>query len=927
MRTQKYNLQGIKVFFYILMIAILGWFLCMQFFGANEQGNDVQSQSPVYTGTFYWEKEDGSKQKINLPGNYEIKPGHTMILSTTLSEDYDATSFAIRSSLQDVKFYVGDELRKEYSTKDTRLAGKNSASRYIFCPTTYRDAGKTLRIELTTYTSNYSGVVNEIYCGSQAEIWQYIYNDYGISTFIAFFILFAGITSIIFGSALKFTYHTTFSMEYLGWCMVMGATWMLGESKIRQILVPNASSLASLCFVMIMLSPLPLLFYADSIQNGKHRKLYKYIGCIALLNFAVSSILYLAKVKDYIETLPVAQCILICVFILVFIHLCQYIRKYSHSRSDYFLLFGLFLVLVCIAIESISVYFVAMISGIFIGIGMIVLLLTNIVRTIHRIQLIEQTRHQKELDIEKKENKKITLQMMQSLSTTIEAKDEYTRGHSRRVAQYAALVAKSLGWTDQEIENIKSCAYLHDIGKIGIPDQILNKPGQLTEDEFSLIKQHTIIGQDILKDITIIPHLGEVTRSHHEHYDGTGYPDGLKGNEIPIQARIIALCDSYDAMNSKRIYRNALSFKQIKEEIEKNAGTQFDPEITKIFIKLMDDESLFNLEHEIIPVQENTIDKFISDVVSTIKNQEETKNHDYLTGLPVRSVGQKYIAIAMQKTTGCLIFLDMDNLKKINDVYGHKAGDRALKSLGKLLLDIPLDKITCRMGGDEFLLFLPKVNSEQAEKILAQVIEQFKGIVENDDEIHFATLSAGMLMTTKNDNFEDACSKADKALYYVKQNGKNNYSFYNQIQHKNTSNNTADLKQIAKSLQTSGSYTGALSLDFREFTRHYEYIHQLMVRNHSCCYLVMVTMETVEDTLPYIEKIEEALTHMGEAIHKNIRKVDVCTRYSAMQYLIILSQPTEAEIPNIMTRIFMQYYKLQDSQNFTPTYEYIAMKD
>lgn len=174
MRTQKYNLQGIKVFFYILMIAILGWFLCMQFFGANEQENDVQSQSPVYTGTFYWEKEDGSKQKINLPGSYEIKPGHTMILSTTLPEDYDATSFAIRSSLQDVKFYVGDELRTEYSTKDTRLAGKNSASRYIFCPTTYRDAGKTLRIELTTYTSNYSGVVNEIYCGSQAEIWLYI---------------------------------------------------------------------------------------------------------------------------------------------------------------------------------------------------------------------------------------------------------------------------------------------------------------------------------------------------------------------------------------------------------------------------------------------------------------------------------------------------------------------------------------------------------------------------------------------------------------------------------------------------------------------------------------------------------------------------------------------------------------------------------
>ena len=917
----------IKYLFYILMAAILGWFLFMQIFGADEQKYNNPSESILYSGSFYWNKKDGSKQKIDVPGTYEIMPGQTMVITTTLPKDYDKTAFAIRSSLQDVKFYVGNKLRAQYSTKDTRMAGKNSASRYIFCPTSYKDAKKTLRIELTTYTPNYAGIVNEIYCGSQIEIWQAIYNQYGFPTLIAFFILIFGITSILFGIALKHVYHTNFDMEYFGWCMAMGSVWMLGESKIRQILVPNASALAALCFVMIMLCPLPMLFYADNIQNGKHRRLYQNIGYIILLNFAISSILYLTKVKDYIETLPVAQLLLVFVFILIFIHLMQYIRKNKQTKSDYILLIGLFLVLVCVAIESVSVYFVATISGIFIGIGMIILLFTNIFRTIRKIQIIEEKRHQTELEIEKKENKKITLQMMESLSTTIEAKDEYTRGHSRRVAQYAALIAKNMGWTNEEIQNLKNCAYLHDIGKIGIPDQILNKPGQLTEDEFSLIKQHTIIGQDILKDITIIPHLGEVTRSHHEHYDGTGYPDGLKGNEIPIQARIIALCDSYDAMNSKRIYRNALSLEQIKEEIEKNAGTQFDPEITQIFLKLMDDGSLFNLEHEIIPVQENTIDKFISDVVSTIKNQEETKNHDYLTGLPVRSVGQKYIAIAMQKTTGCLIFLDMDNLKKINDVYGHKAGDRALQSLGKLLLDIPLDKITCRMGGDEFLLFLPKVNSEQAEKILAQVIEQFKGIVESDDEIHFATLSAGMLMTTKNDNFEDACSKADKALYYVKQNGKNNYSFYNQIQHKNTSNNTADLKQIAKSLQTSGSYTGALSLDFREFTRHYEYIHQLMVRNHSCCYLVMVTMETVEDTLPYIEKIEEALTHMGEAIHKNIRKVDVCTRYSAMQYLIILSQPTEAEIPNIMTRIFIQYYKLQDSQNFTPTYEYITMKD
>ena len=926
MKKSKPSLKTIKKIFYILMIAILGWFLFMQLFGANEQDNTTPPESLSYTGTFYWEKADGSKQKIDIPGTYDVKPGKTMVISTTLPKDYDESSFALRSSLQDIKFYVGKQLRAQYSTKDTRMAGKNSASRYIFCPTSHKDAGKKLRIELTTYTSNYSGIVNEIYCGSQTDIWQRIYNQYGFSTYIAIFILLAGITSILFGIALKHVYHTTFDMEYFGWCMVMGSVWMLGESKIRQILVPNASALAALCFVMIMLSPLPILFYADNIQNGKHRKLYQNIGYIVILNFAISSILYLTKVKDYIETLPVAQLLLVFVFILVLIHLVQYIRKNKKSKTDYILLIGLFIVLVCVAIESVSVYFVATISGIFIGIGMIILLFTNIVRTIQKIHIVEEKRHQLELEIEKKENKKITLQMMESLSTTIEAKDEYTRGHSRRVAQYAALIAKNLGWTKEEIQNLKNCAYLHDIGKIGIPDQILNKPGKLTNEEFNLIKQHTTIGQDILKDITIIPHIDEVTRSHHEHYDGTGYPDGLKGNEIPIQARVIALADSYDAMNSKRIYRNALSHGRIYHEIQMNAGTQFDPEITKVFLKLMDNGSLYNLEHEILPSQEDTINKFISDVMTTMQDQQETKNIDYLTGLPVRNVGQKRIASAMQKTNGCLIFLDMDNLKKINDIYGHKAGDRALKSLGKLLLDIPIPKIACRMGGDEFLLFLPETNTEQAENTVSNVIEQFKESIKDDSETHFAALSAGMLMCTRNDTFADAYSKADKALYYVKQNGKNNYSWYNQIHYGNTSNTSLDLKQIANSLQTSGSYSGALHLEYRDFTRQYEYIHQLMTRNQWNCYLVLVTMETVQDTLPYIEEIEEALEHMGEAIQDNIRKVDVCTRYSAMQYLIILSHPAETQIPNIMSRIFMEYYKLQDSQSFTPSYEYISMK-
>ena len=114
----------------------------------------------------------------------------------------------------------------------------------------------------------------------------------------------------------------------------------------------------------------------------------------------------------------------------------------------------------------------------------------------------------------------MSLQMIQTLSTTIEAKDAYTRGHSYRVAQYAALIAEELGWTPEEILNLKRATHLHDIGKIGIPDPFLNKPAQLTDDEYNLIKKHTVIGAEILKDITLIPHAAEIARSHHERYDG-----------------------------------------------------------------------------------------------------------------------------------------------------------------------------------------------------------------------------------------------------------------------------------------------------------------------------------------------------------------------------------------------------------------------
>ena len=924
-----------RSFFYILMIAVFGWFLFMQFFGADERSQEFNSDSVIYSGTFTWQKTDGASQEITVPGRYNVPAGETMVLTSRLPEDLSENDIAIRSSLQDVSIYIAHTLRVTYSTKTTRLAGKNSASRYIFCPISADDAGKELRIELTTYTRNYSGVVNTVYYGNKADIWLSIFSEHGLETFIAFFILFSGIVTILFSFALGIVYKKRFDMEYLGWCMVMGGTWMLGESKLRQLLIPNASALGSLCFVMILLSPLPVIFYADSLQEGKHHRSYACIGWIALANFAVSSFLSTARIADYMETLPVGQLILGFTLILVFIHLFQYMRE-SSNKTDHLLLLGLLLVLLCIFIEIVSVYFVVSISGIFIGIGMLILLFVNIVRTILNVQDMENQRHQLELEKRRKQTEKMSLQMMQTLSTTIEAKDEYTRGHSYRVAEYATLIASEMGWTPDEIQVLKHSALLHDIGKIGIPDSILNKPSRLTEDEYSLIKRHPVIGAEILKDVTLLPHVLEVTRSHHERYDGKGYPDGLSGTDIPIYARIVAVADSYDAMNSRRIYRGALSREIIYEELRKNRGLQFDPQITDIFLKLMDENRLpeWNSSYEDpasynFPEMEITVSKFISDVVTTIKTQADAKNYDFLTGLPMRSLGERLTAALMQEHNGCLIFLDMDNLKKINDIYGHTAGDRVLKLLGNLLSGYTMQGTACRLGGDEFLIFIPDVTHEMVTEQMRQLFQEFHSLIEKDVQIQCATLSAGLCMCTREDTFETCYLKADKALYYVKQNGKNQFFFYQQMDRSSlvVSSVGKDLKLIAGSLRESGNYKGALDLNYRDFARHYEYMSQLVTRSHCRCYLVMVTIETAADTFPDIEAIEQSLKHMEQAIREKIRRVDICTRYSSMQYLLILFEPIETEIPNIMERIFLQYYRLCNDHDFLPTYEYLSMAE
>lgn len=203
--------------------------------------------------------------------------------------------------------------------------------------------------------------------------------------------------------------------------------------------------------------------------------------------------------------------------------------------------------------------------------------------------LIYQTVKKKQVLRRQKAYKDMTYQTVRIIAKAIDAKDKYTIGHSNRVASYSVEIGRRYGLNADQLEQLYYTAQLHDIGKIGVPDQILNKAGKLTPEEYEAIKRHPSIGGDILADFTQLPWIAEGARYHHERYDGTGYNAGIKGEEIPLYARIISVADAYDAMNSSRVYRPSMNPEVIYHELEHGCGSQFDPAFAKIMMQMMKD--------------------------------------------------------------------------------------------------------------------------------------------------------------------------------------------------------------------------------------------------------------------------------------------------------------------------------------------------
>ena len=304
-------------------------------------------------------------------------------------------------------------------------------------------------------------------------------------------------------------------------------------------------------------------------------------------------------------------------------------------------------------------------------------------------------------------------QTVTALSEAVDAKDRYTSGHSKRVAEYSRVIAKRMGKSVAEQEMIYRAGLLHDVGKIRIPIDIINKPGKLTDEEYDLIKIHPIIGYHILKDISEHYDIAIAAKYHHERYDGKGYPNGLLGENIPELARILAIADSYDAMTSNRSYRKGLPQSVVRSEIEKGKGTQFDSDIADIMLQIIDEDKEYTLrqiertDYKILIVGEDSEcnqrvkDTLYKESIYEVIMQNTVNVEDVLEKLEEHSFELIIIDIQMDKGNGwqilqaikekyeipIIVMSDDNNLRNTKEFKEVGCNDYIIKSFSPLMLN------------------------------------------------------------------------------------------------------------------------------------------------------------------------------------------------------------------------------------------------
>lgn len=555
---------------------------------------------------------------------------------------------------------------------------------------------------------------------------------------------------------------------------------------------------------------------------------------------------------------------------------------------------------------------------------------------IARILELDNFRKQLEqlVDAKAEDIQKIFIQSITTIAYAIDAKDRYTKGHSVRVAQYCLSIVKKLNWSKKDCLNMYYIALLHDIGKIGIPDSILNKPVKLTDEEYRLIRSHTTMGAAILHPITMVPQICDGAMSHHERYDGKGYPRGLKGDEIPYVARIIGIADAYDAITSNRIYEKAQIKDYAVSELQKGKGTQFDPYLTDIMLQLVEEglqvpeNPQFEFEQE--PTEGEDYNSFIVEVCKkTETDVHKSADVDFLTGFPIRKSFEYNVNDYLDNPLehGVMFLMDVDNFLYVNENYGHVAGDHIIRRLADVLRShTEEDTDICRISGDEFAVFYHhKHPVEWIEEKAAAISNDFKEAITDIDVNHRISLSIGITYTTNpKERCRDLLQKCDKVLYFVKQNGKNSFQILDREQDSPAPGRNKslqiDIAQLKSRLTEEATPVGAYKVDYGNFEKIYQLIARSLTRNKKGAQIILFSLtENIHGTMD-ISDLNDAMNVLERCIIGSLRKGDVTSRYSSSQQVVIMIDSSPENGHMIAERIITNYSRMYDNYNVELVY-------
>ena len=550
-------------------------------------------------------REDGTEQVIDsLPFQDTADVEETVILRTRVPEEYAGKTFFFLSADKKMKIWLNDVEIYAFGVGDIRLFGHTpgSVTNFVNLPDDLGD--RELEIEMSSHYKNYATYVSDIRVADRdVAILQMLKENMG-NAICSIAMIFLALFLIALSVLQRLSNKPQNSMVWLAAILVWASIYYAIETKILHIFFGNQTFYSMAIFLFLMYVPILFCLYYSQVFPESRKMFRVWIG-LACCNMAVQLTLQILDIEDFMNMAFASHLLLAISVGFVMVKLFRTAYK-SKERNLWMQAAALTIVSIGLSIDLIRSYVIKVgdlgkysrYAFTLYGVIMVIVHIQRIVQDsvaeeIRNKEYLEQEvdRQTKVLKKNQKKMHDMLGQTITALSQTVDAKDRYTNGHSRRVAEYSKMLAARMGKSEEEQEQIYYAGLLHDVGKIRIPDEIINKPGRLTQEEFNYIKLHPVTGYNILKGILDNPVLAVGAKFHHERYDGTGYPNGLIGESIPEVARIIGVADAYDAMTSNRSYRNAMTQQAVREQIEQGKGTQFDPEIADHMLALIDQDT------------------------------------------------------------------------------------------------------------------------------------------------------------------------------------------------------------------------------------------------------------------------------------------------------------------------------------------------